>query len=78
MGNYPPVIFNSIVKVLLFSLIPAFFYTFVPVQYLFITPNIWWSLLFVLAVALWVIFAFFSFNKGLKKYNSGNLMGGRL
>lgn len=78
VGNYPPAIFNSIVKALLFTLIPAFFYTFVPVQYFFLTPNIWWILGAIVVTVLWVTLAFVSFNMGLKKYNSGSLMGGRL
>ena len=78
VGNYPPAIFNTIVKGLLFTLIPAFFYTFVPVQYFFLTPNIWWILGAIAVTVLWVALAFVSFNNGLKKYNSGSLMGGRL
>ena len=31
-----------------------------------------------LFVIVWVVLAFVSFKQGLKKYNSGNLMGGRL
>ena len=77
-GNYPAAIFNGIIKGLLFTLIPAFFFTFVPAQYFFLTPNIWWILGAVAVTTLWVVLAFVSFNKGLKKYNSGNLMGGRL
>lgn len=77
-GNYPSAIFNTIVKGLFYTLIPVAFFTFVPTQYLFLTPNIWWILIMVAVTSLWVLFAFLSFNKGLKKYNSGNLMGGRL
>jgi len=77
-ANYPPAIFNTVVKCLFFTLIPVCFYTFVPAQYLFITPNIWWILCILGVTALWVALAFFTFNKGLKKYNSGSLMGGRL
>ena len=77
-GNYPPAIYNTVVKTLFFTIIPAFFYTFIPVQYFLLTPNIWWILGAVGFVSLWVALAFFCFNKGLKKYNSGNLMGGRL
>lgn len=77
-GNYPPAIFNGIIKGLLFTFIPAFFFTFVPAQYFFLTPNIWWVLGGIGVTALWVILAFALFNLGLKKYNSGNLMGGRL
>lgn len=77
-GNYPPAIFNTIVKGLFFTLIPTFFYSFVPAQYFFLTPNIWWILGTVGVTIVWVMLAFVCFNKGLKKYNSGNLMGGRL
>lgn len=77
-GNYPPQIFNTLVKGLFFTLIPTFFYTFVPAQYLFLTPNVWWILGMVVITIFWVIMAFVAFNNGLKKYNSGNLMGGRL
>lgn len=77
-GNYPPAIFNTVVKGLLFTLIPVAFYTFVPAQYLFLTPNIWWILIMLGATTLWVLLAFLTFKRGLRKYNSGNLMGGRL
>lgn len=77
-ANYPPAIYNIVVKTLFFTILPTFFYTFVPAQYLFITPNIWWILILVAVVALWIALAFFVFHKGLKKYNSGSLMGGRL
>ena len=77
-ANYPPGIFNFIVRGLFFTLIPTFFYTFVPAQYFFLTPNIWWMLLYAVVTVLWVVLAFVSFKMGLKKYNSGNLMGGRL
>ncbi len=77
-ANYPPFIYNTVTKFLFFTLIPTFFYTFVPVQYFFISPNIWWILGLVGAVALWVVLAFLIFNKALKRYNSGSLMGGRL
>lgn len=77
-GNYPPTIYNSVVKILFFTLIPTFFYTFVPAQYFFLSFNPWWILGLVGVTALWVAIAFFVFNRGLKKYNSGNLMGGRL
>lgn len=77
-GNYPPAIFNTVVKCLLFTLIPVAFYTVVPAQYLFLTPNIWWILIMLGATTLWVLLAFLTFKRGLRKYNSGNLMGGRL
>lgn len=78
VGNYPSAIFNGAVKALFLTFIPAFFYTFIPAQYLFITPNIWMILIAVAVTAIWVVLAFVLFKFGLKKYNSGNLMGGRL
>lgn len=78
VGNYPPAIFNNAVKFLLSTLIPAFFFTFIPAQYFFLSPNIWMILIAVLVTAFWVCLAFICFKRGLKKYNSGNLMGGRL
>ena len=77
-ANYPPAIYNFAVKALFFTLIPTFFYTFIPAEYFFLNFNIWWTLGSVAVTALWVSLAFVCFNKGLKKYNSGNLMGGRL
>lgn len=77
-GNYPPAIFNTIIKGLFFTLIPVAFYTFIPAQYFFLTPNIWWILGMLAFTIIWIILAFVVFKKGLKKYNSGNLMGGRV
>ncbi len=78
VGTYPPQIFSTAVKWLFVTIIPALFYTFLPVQYVLLTPNVWWMLIMIGATALWVALAFLAFNKGLKKYNSGSLMGGRL
>ena len=78
VGNYPPAIFSSFAKWLFLTAIPCFFYTFVPVQYMFLTPNIWWILICVGVISLWVLIAFIVFHKGLKRYNSGSLMGGRI
>lgn len=77
-ANYPPHIFNYVVKGLFLTLIPTFFYTFIPAQYIFISFNIWWVLIAVAVTALWIVIAFATFKRGLRKYNSGNLMGGRL
>ena len=77
-NTYPPVIFNIITKVVLYTIVPAGFMVFVPVEHLFLGFNIWW-LLGVLGVTIFIVsLAFILFKWGLKKYNSGNLMGGRL
>ena len=77
-GNYPIGIYNVVVKWVFATAIPVCFYTFIPAQYFFLTPNIWWILIAVGVTVLWVSLAFITFKLGLKKYNSGNLMGGRL
>ena len=77
-GNYPPAIYNNVVKAIFYTVIPVAFYTFVPAQFMFLTFNVWAVLGAVGFTALWVILAFAMFKLGLKKYNSGNLMGGRL
>ncbi len=77
-GNYPPAIFSGIVKGLLFSFIPALFIFFVPSQYFLLDFNIWWVLGFLGMVVFWLCAGFLSFKIGLKRYNSGSLMGGRL
>ena len=77
-STYPPVIFNTAIKILLFTIIPCGFIFFVPLDSIFLGFNIWW-ILGMLAFAIFVVtMAFVLFNKGLKRYNSGNLMGGRL
>lgn len=77
-SNYPPKIFNGVAKWLFFTLIPVFFFSFIPVQYIFLTFNIWWLLGLIAVTVLWVSLAFLTFKIGLKHYNSGSLMGGRL
>lgn len=77
-ANYPPAIYGFLTRCLFFTVIPTFFYTFVPVEYLFLTFDLRWLLLFVGVVILWMALAFTLFNLGVKRYNSGSLMGGRL
>lgn len=77
-STYPPAIFNTVVKWVLLTFIPALFFTFIPAQYFFLTPNVWWILGALGVTTLWIILAFLTFNMGLKRYNSGSLMGGRL
>ncbi len=77
-ANYPIGIFNDFIKFLMFTIIPCGFMVFVPVQYIFLSFNIYW-VLGLIAFTIFVMFlAFFLFNRGLKKYSSSNLMTGRL
>jgi len=77
-SNYPPVIYSNAVKIFFVTLLPVFFYAFIPAQYLFLTFNIWWVLGLIFVISLWVTLTFVLFNRGLRKYNSDSLMGGRL
>lgn len=77
-ANYPPAIFNNIAKTLFYTLIPVAFFTFVPTQFMFLSFNILSLLVLIAFTSLWVLLAFLMFKMGLKKYNSGNLMSGRL
>lgn len=77
-NTYPPVIFNIVTKAILYTAVPAGFMVFVPVKYIFLSFNIWW-ILGMIGVTIFIVgLALLLFKLGLKKYNSGNLMGGRL
>lgn len=77
-ANYPPVIFNTFTKAILYTIIPCGFATFAPAEHIFLGFNIWWILGIVGFTIITTILAFVLFKIGLKKYNSGNLMGGRV
>ena len=51
---------------------------FVPAEFIFLGFNIWWILGMIAFTTIVTICAFILFKLGLRKYNSGNLMGGRL
>lgn len=73
MSLYPEGIFHGVVRLILFSLIPAGFISMIPVKLL--TEWNWgWVLLTLLVTFLWVFFAYRFFYRGLRKYESGNLM----
>lgn len=70
---YPAGIFDGFAKFILFSVLPAGFVTMVPVQVMqAFDPK--WVILTLFVTVVWVFLAFFIFDKGLKKYESGNLI----
>jgi ABC-2 type transport system permease protein len=73
-STYPMYIFNGAVRVLLFTLIPAGFISFVPLQLL---RQFTWPLLAAMLgfTALIVLAAVGIFQLGLRRYESGNLLG---
>jgi ABC-2 type transport system permease protein len=73
-STYPMNIFNGVVRVLLFTVIPAGFITFVPLQLL---QQFSWPL-FAGMIGFMVLFvgaAAAIFELGLRRYESGNLLG---
>jgi len=77
-SNYPPIIFNTVIKLVLFTIIPCGFIVFVPAEHIFLGFNIWWIIAMIAFTVVVILLAFILFRLGLKKYNSGSLMGGRL
>jgi ABC-2 type transport system permease protein len=74
---YPEGIFEGGVKYILYSLIPAAFMVYIPSRILNEFNIV--LLLEVLGVALlWIVIAYSAFYKGLKKYESGNLIINKL
>lgn len=73
-STYPMSIFNGAIRVVLFTVIPAGFITFVPLQLL---RNFSWPLLGAMAGAVLIIalLATGLFTLGLRRYESGNLLG---
>lgn len=73
-ATYPMGIFSGVVRVMLFTIIPAGFISFVPLQLLhrFTWPMSGAMLGFTLLI---VLGAAGFFHLGLKRYESGNLMG---
>lgn len=73
-ATYPMNIFNGVIRVLLFTLIPAGFISFVPLQLL---HQFTWPLFVAMPsfTALILLAAAGFFHLGLKRYESGNLLG---
>jgi ABC-2 type transport system permease protein len=73
-STYPMNIFNGVVRVLLFTIIPAGFISFIPLQLL---HQFTWPLFgaMVGATTLFVLAAVGLFELGLRRYESGNLLG---
>jgi ABC-2 type transport system permease protein len=72
-STYPTTIFRGIVKAALFSVIPAGFIAYVPVQLLrsFSWPMFGGLLLFTMTT---LVAALLVFERGLRRYESGNLV----
>lgn len=71
--TYPGTIFKGITKILLYTLVPVGLSAYMPIKVLE-NFNIIYFVIIIVYTILITIFAFFIFNKGLKKYSSSNLM----
>jgi ABC-2 type transport system permease protein len=75
-STYPTTLFTGLVRVVLFTAIPAGFIAYVPVRFLREFQP--WQLASVLAVAVfYVALAAVVFDRGLRRYESGNLVAMR-
>lgn len=74
---YPETIFGPQVRWIIYSLIPAGFIVFVPLAVF--TSFDWWLLAAVLAASVvYMVAARLVFKAGLRRYESGNLIGTRM
>jgi ABC-2 type transport system permease protein len=71
---YPPEMFGSQLKLLLFTVIPAGVITFLPVE-LVRHPSWHSAALALIAVSVYGAFAVWLFNRGLRRYESGSRIG---
>jgi ABC-2 type transport system permease protein len=73
-STYPMDIFQGVVKLLLFTILPAGFISFVPLQLL---HSFSWPLLAAMfgVTLLYILLAYGLFQLGLRRYESGNLLG---
>lgn len=73
-STYPMTIFSGVVRLLLFTIVPAGFISFIPLQLL---HQFTWPLLGAMAgfTTLIVCVATAIFSLGLRRYESGNLLG---
>lgn len=74
---YPETVFNGIIKIVLFTVVPAGYFSFLPVRIIKDFNLYQLSEMFFFTVGF-SVFAFLFFKHGLKKYESGNLIIKRL
>ena len=77
VATYPEGIFNGLVKILLYTIVPLGFVSYMPVNLMTsFSPLILGGIL--LYTAIMIALAFLIFNLGLKRYSSTNLMNARM
>lgn len=76
-STYPDGIFNGVSRIILYSIIPIGFTTYIPVQIL-VNFNALYFFIIVLFTVFLVLLAFLIFYSGLRRYSSSNLMSARI
>lgn len=75
--TYPDTIFKGAIRILFYTILPISFSVYMPLHILK-EFNIVRFILVISFTILIILLTFFVFNKGLKKYSSGNLMSARI
>src|SRR5439155_18621683 len=75
-STYPTTLFNGLVRVVLFTALPAGFIAYVPVRFLR-EWELWQLATVVGAAAVFTLLAVVVFGRGLRRYESGNLVAMR-
>lgn len=76
-ATYPEGIFNGIIKILFYTIIPLGFSIYLPIQVMS-NFNLFNLFVIVLITIILVLLAFIVFYRGLRKYSSTNLMNVRV
>lgn len=77
LGTYPATIFKGPVLILLYTAFPIGFIAFLPVE-IINSFNLKLFIYIILGDITFILLSVFVFYKGLKKYESGNIIGSRL
>ena len=76
-ATYPGGIFKGIIRILFYTIIPLEITSYIPVELL--TEFDIFKLLYIfIGTIIFIAIAFITFNKGLKRYSSTNLMNARI
>jgi ABC-2 type transport system permease protein len=70
---YPSPVFRGWTRVLLMTLVPAAFISHVPIELLRHFDTVWLTTLLAFAAGLWLL-TLWVFRRGLRRYESGNLI----
>ncbi len=76
-STYPDTIFDNLIKIIVFTIIPVGFAIYLPVRVI-MNFNLIYFLSIICVTILFIVLAFLIFYKGLKRYTSSNLMVARV